>query len=53
VRDHPDDHLDGHEADDQRECDRERPDGRFRADAVVMVVTGAMGVGHGRSLTVA
>jgi inorganic pyrophosphatase len=49
VRDDADHDLDGHEADDQRERNGERPDGRPGADAVVMVTV--LVVAHGRSLT--
>ena len=47
VRDHAEHDLDGHEADDQPERDRERPDDRFGADPVVMVMV----VRHAFSLT--
>ena len=49
MRDDADRDLDGHEADDQRERDRERPDGRLGADAVVVAVL--VLVRHARSLT--
>jgi inorganic pyrophosphatase len=51
VRDDADHHLDGHEADDQRERDYERPNGRLRTDAVVVVTVTVVVMGHGRSLT--
>jgi inorganic pyrophosphatase len=50
VGDHADHDLDGHEGDDQRERNDERPDGRPGADAVVMV-TVLVVMAHGRSLT--
>jgi len=51
VRDHAEDDLDDHEADDQCEGDRERPNGRFGANAVLVVMIGAVSMAHGRSLT--
>jgi inorganic pyrophosphatase len=51
VRDHAEDDLDGHERDDQAEGDRERPDGRLGAGAVMVVVTRTVLMAHGRSLT--
>jgi hypothetical protein len=50
VGDDSEHHFDGHERDDQRERDPERPDGRFGADGVVVVPV-TVRMAHGRSLT--